>query len=83
MYDNLSWMEAAARAWRIPGPHPAHHRNMQDTVRAIFPELGRALDRSSLYHSRQHVEEEVLPLTKHLDCQDCIDILHVAASSGE
>ena len=45
--DDLSWIEAAARAWNDPGPDPILLQNQKNMIRAIHPRLARALDRAS------------------------------------
>jgi hypothetical protein len=44
-YDHLTPVEAVAKAWTEPGPHPAWHEETKRAVRDAMPLLARALDR--------------------------------------
>ena len=46
-YDDLTPMQAVAKAWIEPGEFPTWHYRMQQIVRKSMPVLGRALDRLS------------------------------------
>ena len=44
-YDHLDVYQALTNAWTVPGRYPSWHRQSQERVRKLFPELGERLDR--------------------------------------
>lgn len=47
--DFVEAIEAVARAWNDPGPHPVYHREWQNRLRVEWPTLAAAVEKLAEY----------------------------------